>query len=553
MSRSVMLALGLGLVRAVAGRPQAPSPAASSLDAPSALVSSPDGPSSTTSAWAAASSTAPAQAAGYSSHNFGLVMEVVIPLAAVVVVLLIVLVVLARRNGWSWRSKLTARARASGVGRPLFGTAARPITAEQLAGAPAADTGTRAGRVGRTVAASGTRRSRQESRRLRRTESGGSVRTLPAYSTQAGEEEVVLVRQRTDSDLAEEGDSVEMEMRHVGESVTLLATVPAQEIQAPGETGETLVADTAVAHSQELPTSRPSTDSAQQSMSQHEGYDAIASRGWGEAPPYAEAVSTPSLPLPITAPTRPSALSFRDVESGLPPSQSGFARTTSQIRSFFRTPFAHPPATRTHHPTHSSSHLLTPTMSRLSTPRTARSRSASMSVSLGSPDASTASLLISSPIPHTAVRASFDARDLPRAGLNTEQMRFLGSSEAVHLVGQQIGQPPPGARGRRRSSAAVLGPFVGSPRPSLDAPPPSWAEVDGARRAEQAAVGSRLGRPADRDTAAEAQGDTAYESTGDNAAPTGSTQHDAPAIALTASTPSGPTPAPSPPPSGPEP
>jgi hypothetical protein len=73
------------------------------------------------------------------------------------------------------------------------------LTAEDLAG-----TGRRSGRSGNAPATTtnvvgngngnGRRARRSRGRALRRTESGRSVKTLPEYSKEAGDEELVLVR-----------------------------------------------------------------------------------------------------------------------------------------------------------------------------------------------------------------------------------------------------------------------------------------------------------------------------------------------------------------------
>ena len=85
---------------------------------------------------------------------------------------------------------------------------------------------------------------------------------------------------------------------------------------------------------------------------------------------------------------------------------------------------------------------------------------------------------------------------MPRAGLSDDQMRFLGSSEAVNVAGVKLGEPPVG-RGRRRSEAARLGNLVqpdGEGEETIA--PPSWEQVDGERRRNEAEVRRGLGRPA---------------------------------------------------------
>ena len=74
---------------------------------------------------------------------------------------------------------------------------------------------------------------------------------------------------------------------------------------------------------------------------------------------------------------------------------------------------------------------------------------------------------ISSPVPNSAVRASFEA---PRGGLTEDQMRFLGSREAVNIAGV-----PVDASGRRRSRGLSLGQEQSL---TTEAPPPSFDEIE---------------------------------------------------------------------------
>jgi hypothetical protein len=214
----------------------------------------------------------------------------------------------------------------------------------------------------------------------------------------------------------------------------------------------------------------------------------LQSQGWGEAPSYLEAMSShdPDAPLPPQVPApRPSALQ----------------RTATGFRDLITKPFA-PGSFRL--PTTSqstqqrqrdrgastSSSLLHPTTSRFST----------ASSEYPSPWASSHSLLISPPVPNTAMRASFDGSDIPRGGLNEAQMKFLSSKEAVALVGVKLEDVP--AHKRRRSAMSGVGsPAPGSPggtRRGSDAgdlPPPSWEQLDGERRQSEAFERRNLATP----------------------------------------------------------
>ena len=231
-------------------------------------------------------------------------------------------------------------------------------------------------------------------------------------------------------------------------------------------------------------------------------------RGWGEAPTYLEAMSSPS----------PDA-SFAE-SGGVPPPRSNSIRngTTSGFRDLLSragltfAPLTANPRTggrqeMSQHTRHSStSLLLQPQSSRFSASSTASGTMGNETSPPNSPWASTHSLHISSPVPNSAVRASFDSARLPRAGLSDEQMRFLSSSEAVNLAGVKMGNVPAGRR-RRRSEVTALGESmrIGSDIGSNveeevnEGPPPTWEQVDGERRRGEAEARRGLGRPVRRD------------------------------------------------------
>lgn len=198
-------------------------------------------------------------------------------------------------------------------------------------------------------------------------------------------------------------------------------------------------------------------------------------RGWGEAPTYLEAMSSPST-----------------LEAGVPPPRTPSLRTRTgdSVRGLLSragmtfAPASYRPAGRDMQQRYSStSLLLQPQQSRLSTitslsrqSRDGRDGSASPYTS---PWASTLSLHISSPVPNSAVRASFDDTSFPRAGLSDDQMRFLSSHEAVNMVGVKLGEVPANKR-RRTSMGTALGgsPSArGSGSQDGEAPPPTWDEA----------------------------------------------------------------------------
>lgn len=183
--------------------------------------------------------------------------------------------------------------------------------------------------------------------------------------------------------------------------------------------------------------------------------DSTSRRQFGDAPTYLEAMSSPS---------------FEDLEAGVPPPRTPPTlreRTSSTIRNLLGRAGRTGSDTRQHIRSGSaSSLLLQPQSSRMST----------LSSTSGSPGRMSPSIHISSPLPNTAVRASFDLSLLPRAGLSDDQMRYLASDEARNQVGVNLSSPPLGKR-RRRSDATLLDDVSpgrsrsGSSISALDIPP----------------------------------------------------------------------------------
>lgn len=274
-------------------------------------------------------------------------------------------------------------------------------------------------------------------------------------------------------------------------------------------------------------------------------------RGWGEAPTYLEAMSSPSFANSSTEagvpPPRQRSIrertssSFRDLLSrsgfssaGTAPSSypssryPGLGQGSAEMTERRNGPNgAILPGSR-----HSStSLLLQPQTSRLSTNTTLTAASITFPSHLGrqrsgsgspspypSPWASSHSLVISPPVPNTAMRASFDEGRLPKAGLSDDQMRFLSSSEAVNMVGVKMGDVPKHKKNRRGSSAMAMRNDGSSSfgestsRASLSdqeefmgqqdqegttstALPPSWHQVDEERRRKEAESRKGLSRP----------------------------------------------------------
>lgn len=249
-------------------------------------------------------------------------------------------------------------------------------------------------------------------------------------------------------------------------------------------------------------------------------------RGWGQAPTYLEAMSALNPDDPLPQPPRGDIPEPKRTSTSL--ASGTIRRTASGIRdllsrpfgpSSFRGPSAYPGSSNSgvgnsgRPRAESQSSLLHPTTSRFSTVSSSQ---------YNSPWASTASLLISPPVPNTARRASFNPKEMPKRGLTDQQMKFISSSEALNLVGVQL-EETPNQRRRRRSEAAYLDvEGIASPGSSRsrsraasfgpmdaemvveegsDRPPPSWEEVNGERRRNEAAERRELARPITREEA----------------------------------------------------
>ena len=207
----------------------------------------------------------------------------------------------------------------------------------------------------------------------------------------------------------------------------------------------------------------------------------------GDALSYLEAMSTPDLSsLPSTPPPVPAER------------QTIRGRTSDSIRNLLHRTHLLPdrgasnPASgllplhlRNASASGSSTLLLRPISSRTSIPPSPRTpgqsgngnnpyRHSLAASTFQTPRNSSISLIIGSPIPSTAVRAAFGVEDMPRAGLNEEQMRFLASSEAVDLIGVRMDAPPPPkqanvpGRGRGRGEGLEETPVRGHGRTRSD-------------------------------------------------------------------------------------
>ncbi|WVQ73080.1 hypothetical protein IAR50_002643 [Cryptococcus sp. DSM 104548] len=399
------------------------------------------------------------------SSKTGISTAVIVPVVVVIVLGATFLLIFKYRKyiASKWNERL------SGTRRSRSGTesASRILTADELSGSPsrtdvntnngggagaANDNGN--GNINRRGAnGNGRPRRNRNGEYLRRTESGRSIRTLPVYSKEAGDEELVLVRRRSSSIMSD--DTVILEHETIVEENESLPThtrTSSEDAPRPEPTAEATVDFMA---QPESPTGFP--QSAPAATTQHPDrlstpdatrHDSITRRGWGEAPTYLEAMSSP-----------PFASANADLEAGTGsrPGPTLRTRTSSAFRDFLsRAGFSNPsrPMEMSQHP-HSTTALplLHPVTSRISTQSSLHARTPS---SYPSPWHSSHSLIISSPIPNTAMRASFDSTAIPRAGLSDDQMRFLSSNEAVNLVGVRMQDPPEGRKNRRRRGSEAV-------------------------------------------------------------------------------------------------
>ncbi|WVR06385.1 hypothetical protein IAU60_003416 [Kwoniella sp. DSM 27419] len=465
-----------------------------------------------------------------SSHKGMDVKWVAVPIVFVAIASVIAYFYIRRKQFPAVWRMLTGQYTSSGSIRPHGPS--RNLTAEELSGRPSQ--GSRGQGERRR-----SRRSRLE-RNLRRTESGHSVRTLPAYSKEAGDEELVLVRQRSQASFSDESYSEaegEGEEGRPADPERGLLTRPSSDRHGERDpAGAQDALEVRVSDPLEtlrspspsyVPQSAPATISSfSESATTPRRTESIVRRGWGEAPTYLEAMSTPSLlstgmntpdsatvPPPRDIRTRTSS-TFRGLLSraGLGGTH-GRSQEMTQISRHSPLPDAHGAVSSPNRSRSSSTaHLLHPTMSHLSSVSTLDRGSSPHA----SPWASQASLtLISSPLPNSAVRASFDS--LPRAGLSDDQARFLGSKEVFNLAGVRVGEVPSGRRRRARSDAASstldqegqssrrysdgsqLALEIDGDAPEVpgaaDDRPPTWEQSEGARRNTEAFERRNLAKP----------------------------------------------------------
>ncbi|WWC62521.1 uncharacterized protein I303_105117 [Kwoniella dejecticola CBS 10117] len=472
--------------------------------------------------------TAASSGAEGDSGGSGIAIEVIVP----VVVILVAAILLI--GALRFRSKLSSFFRS--VGFPTSSQAAlqpistrdsfpRTVTADQLSGhnsrvdLSSSNSNTQSGNnanAAMTPAQTRAARRARRDRNVRRTESGRSVKTLPVYSKEAGDEELVLVRQRSESSFssgsysdeerdAREGEAGDLDrgplpshrrssslrsshtvledenterrnevntlspLAETHESLTPTPTSPSEEIELVTRTPPStsislpLPADTPLSTTA---TTIPDGDTPSPQPQRSESLtrrESLARRSWGLAPTYLEAMSAPlihpnssheeaeAVPPPRNIRTMTSS-TFRGLlsragflqQQGQPPSSSLIARQMRERENRNRDS--------------STSLLLQPTTSRASSSfiRT-RSRSPSASTSTTPWESTNSlSLLISSPVPNTAIRASFDSATLPKAGLSEEQMKFLASKDVLSVAGVKMDDVPEYKR-RRRSRAGTVG------------------------------------------------------------------------------------------------
>ncbi|OCF43543.1 hypothetical protein I317_02560 [Kwoniella heveanensis CBS 569] len=460
---------------------------------------SPPGPTVTVSPSASASGTSNDKEGGGSGIALEIILPIIVLLAAGVLLVIII----------NYRVQVKAFLRkhfglpvpANGLPHTSTHDSSRALTAEQLSGHTTPTPAANSSNAGDDNARARERRTRRE-RNVRRTESGRSVRTLPVYSKEAGDEELVLVRQRSQSSFSDgsyfvqdvtdslcdaERGLLASDRRPRSLSVRSNASrrqsgsqeprsddetgdagdIPLSTVREGDEPSETLLSPLVSPVSrfpQSAPLPRPRSSSRSTSSREEESQrqsqeeqtvqfhssmhrsDTLGRRGWGEAPTYLEAMSSPLTPSAYPAQT-PSPVS-----ADVPPPRDLRTRTSSTFRGLLsKAGFTYAPSRHdqqmSQSRTSSTSLLLQPTTSRLS------SMSFRPNSPGSSPGASTLSLVISSPIPDTAVRASFDSARLPKAGLSDDQMRFLGSKEALNVAGVKLNNVPDNKKRRRRSEA----------------------------------------------------------------------------------------------------
>ncbi|KAK6908239.1 hypothetical protein I203_102240 [Kwoniella mangroviensis CBS 8507] len=487
----------------------------------------------------------------------GIALEIIIPIIVILVAAIICVGLV------HFRSKLPKLFRSLTFSLPSSSTAAhqpistrdslpRTVTADQLSGTNTPLTGGNASSINNgstpttniTAAERRARRARERERNVRRTESGRSVKTLPVYSKEAGDEELVLVRQRSQSSFSsgsysdeelhpEEGPEGDVEggllpSHRRSTSMRSNRTVRDHEdvdnrdngLSPVGETHEEIGPDTRTPslspsdQHQPLPeTPSPETPQRSELLVRRES---LARRSWGLTPTYLEAMSAPL----VYASSDPTT-----ANQDVPPPRNLRTRTSSTFRGLLSragfTQNAPPPSSaqmmeirndrnRTRNGESSTSLLLQPTTSRASSSFAfGRSRSPSTA---STPWESTNSLLISSPLPNTAMRASFDSTTLPRAGLSEDQMKFLASKEAINVVGKKIDDVPEYKRRRRsrtRGEGLSVDEGVGGRRRASSASSdvrlddgegegdrlPSWEMSENTRRNQEAYERRNLNRP----------------------------------------------------------
>ncbi|EIW73554.1 hypothetical protein TREMEDRAFT_59732 [Tremella mesenterica DSM 1558] len=460
-------------------------------------------------------------------------ISVVIPIACALGGILFVAFIFSIRNKLKFlftfpRSLHTRSTSLDSTNEPLTGLTAEELATSRRRTGTGASTGSSdtgatrgtgsGGTGGNTTAqGTGTNGTRIETREP-------TVRTLPVYRKEAGDDELILVRQRSNSDISEV--DIEFEDPDPNPNPTAPLTPPILPLappathtlrplyppdQLPDVTPPTVVNDD--------PPTPP--HSAPPGHTQLTRIPSSTRSQWGEAPSYFDAITSPFLSSSTTeqglstsnnngiipGPRSATSETFRNATSGFSRllSRAGFAPGSFRPNTNGR-----PMEQRHSSHTSMTSLLLQPQTSRLST---TSNRATSP---FPSPEASTHSLLISSPIPNTAMRASFIDSALPRAGLSEDQMRFLSSAEAVNLAGVRLDEPPRTPRRVRRASAgagndALLGDASpGTPSLSQEVDQtvearegaqaqrgdlPSWEQVVNETRRTQAAERQGLARP----------------------------------------------------------